>query len=151
MTTLTYLARAEIRDAQDELNGKVLTRPALLVSDGRAETYACDIDIGKDDPLRNVPIAAGNRELIYANTGAAVRLRRSDGGRYQVVGFSKELPGKRVRVAVNMVDGTFGAAQSVGWSSRPATYGELATLRGYGNTPYGAVLLFRGATMVEIR
>ncbi len=152
MSLLTYLTQAEIRDAQAELDGKVLTRPALLVTDGGAEVYACDVDIGEDEPLRNVPIAAGNRALVYADVGAAVRLRRSESGRYEVAGYSKSHPGTYTRVAVDLGDRTLGAPQAAGWSSRPLTYGELATLGGgYGIAPYGAVGIYQGDTLVEVR
>lgn len=152
MSLLTYLTQAEIRDAAAEMDGKVLTRPALLVTDGSAETYACDVDCGLGQPLRNVPIAPGNRALVYADVGAAVRLRRDTAGRYEVVGFSKTQPGTYTRIEVDIATAALGAPQSVGIRSRPLTYEELATLGGgYGIAPYGAVGIFQGDTLIEVR
>lgn len=50
MGVLTDLAEARVKKGVRRLFGKVLTRPALLVSDGVSLTYACDIDIGITDP-----------------------------------------------------------------------------------------------------
>lgn len=102
MTLLTYVVQSEIRDAAKELDGKVLTRPALLVTDGVSMIYAVDVDIGQKNPLKNVPVSRANRALLYAETGAAVRLRRGDSGRYEVVGFSQERPGTRIRIPVTL-------------------------------------------------
>lgn len=151
MSILTYLTRAEIRAAAAEIDGKTLTRPALLASDGSALTYCVDVDIGYEYPLRNVPLAAGNRELVYAEVGAAVRLRRSPSGRYEVVGFSKREPGTYTRIPVDVAAGTFGTPVAVGLSSRLLGYGELATFGGYGLVPYGAIAVFKGETLLEIR
>lgn len=152
MSLLTDLAQAEIRDAKDEIDGKVLTRPALLVTDSVAETYACDVDIAQTNPLRNVPIAPGNRALVYADVGAAVRLRRNTAGRYEVIGFSKTQPGTWTRIEVDVATAALGAPQSVGLHSRALTYAELATIGGgYGTAPYGAVGIFHGESLIEVR
>src|SRR5689334_760804 len=102
MSVLTYLIEAQQRDTQQELDGKVLTRPTLSVTDGLSTTYACDVDVGITNQqgndqsanllnvgsigsvLHNVPIARGNMDVIYADVGAAVRLRRSASGRYEI-------------------------------------------------------------------
>ena len=176
MSMLTYITQSEIRDAAKELNGKVLTRPALLVTDGVAMIYAVDVDIGQDNPLKNVPIARANRNLLYAEVGAAVRLRRGDSGRYEVVGFSQEQPGTYFRVPVTIPTFAFGNAGIITGSDpalppsplptgpvvigapvdntlvgRPLTYAELATLGTYGLTPYGATGIFKGGVLMEIR
>jgi hypothetical protein len=163
LSILTYLTRAEIRDAEDEIDGKVLTRPALLITDGENLIYAVDVDINQKvldrdapeqaqlEPLRNVPLARGNFDLLYADAGNAVRLRRSASGQYEVVGFSKEMPGKYKRVAVNLTDLTLGPIVDLSLTARPLTYGELATFGGYGTVPYGVVAIFRGGTLLELR
>lgn len=168
MSTLTWLTQAVMRDAKEELDGKVLTRPALLVTDGLSIIYACDVDIGIVDTtgydasqdlvnanvlgsyLRNVPIARGNQDLIYAEVGAAVRLRRTASGRYEIVGFSQEMPGTNVRIPVNLEDYTFGAIEDRTITSRPLTLAELATFGGFGNVPLGAVATFRGSTFIGL-
>jgi hypothetical protein len=79
---LVDLMGAQIRDDIQTLQGEVLTRPALLATDGTNLTYACDVRIqGMDLPLQNVRIAAGNRELIYADVQSAVTLTRTPEGR----------------------------------------------------------------------
>jgi len=151
MSLLTYLTQAEIRDAAEELDGKILTRPALLVTDGANLLYAVDVDIGQKSPLKNVPIARGNRDLLYADAGNACRLRRSASGQYEVVGFSKEQPGTYTRVAVDLGDLTLGPVEDISITARPLQYGELVDFGGYGMTPYGAVAIFRGGTLLELR
>lgn len=151
MSILTYIAQAEIRDAADELDGKILTRPALLVTDGENLLYAVDVDIGQKVPLKNVPIARGNFNLLYADAGNACRLRRSASGQYEVVGFSKEQPGTYTRIPISLDDLTLGPVEDITISARPLQYGELADFGGYGMAPYGAVAVFRGNTLLEIR
>jgi hypothetical protein len=168
MSNLSYLVQGKIDDAKVEVDGKTLGRPVLLTTDGVGLTYCVDVDIGQkvvdrntDEevvaPLRNVPIAQGNNELLYADAGAAVRVRRSSSGRYEVVGFSKRLPGTYTRVPVRIpapglgpVPYEFGAATSVGLSARRLTYGELGTIGSYGTTPYGAIGRFRGDVLIEV-
>jgi len=151
MSMLTYIAQAEIRDAADELDGKILTRPALLVTDGDNLLYAVDVDIGQKVPLKNVPIARGNFDLLYADAGNACRLRRSASGQYEVVGFSKEQPGTYTRIPIDLDDLTLGPVEDITISARPLQYGELADFGGYGMAPYGAVAIFRGDTLLELR
>ncbi|WP_042886348.1 hypothetical protein [Cupriavidus necator] len=151
MSILTNLVSAQIRDARAEMDGKILTRPALLVTDGLNTIYAVDVDIGEKDPLRNVPIARGNDELLYADTGNACRLRRSATGQYEVVGFSKELPGTYTVVNVNLADLSVGSIVDLTIDGRPLSYGELATYGGYGVVPYGSSAIFRGGVLQEIR
>lgn len=163
MPILTNIVQAQIEDHKTRIEGRILTRPALLYGDATQLTYAADVDIGQTGtdpntheevvlPLKNVPIAPGNRNLIYADVGAAVTLERSASGRYEIVGFAKRAPGTYIRVCVDLETGALGPVQSIGISSRPLTYEELSTLGpGYGTTPYGAIGLFRGTTLVEIK
>lgn len=151
MGLLTYITQAEIRDAANELNGKILTRPALLVTDGENLIYAVDVDIGQKAPLKNVPIARGNFDLLYADAGNACRVRRSASGQYEVVGFSKELPGTYTRIPIDLDYLTLGAVEDITISARPLTYGDIEDYGGYGMVPYGAVAIFRGSTLLELR
>jgi hypothetical protein len=168
MSILTYLTEAVVRDSVKELDGKTLNRPRLLVSDGTRLTYGVDVDIGQKKldpdtadevvaPLRNVPIAAGVHELLYADAGAAVRLRRSSSGRWEVTGFSKRMPGTYRRIGVRIPFPGIGPVayeleeeEEIGLTARALIYGELASFGGYGNVPYGAIGLFRGDTLIEI-
>lgn len=170
-TITTNLVQAVVDRNLRELDGRTLTRPVLRVSDGSANlTWCVDVDINQKrvDPntgdevtavLRNVAIASGDQSLLYADIGAAVRLRRTDGGRWEVSGFSKMAPGSYVRVPVTIgtpgadpVAITVGTPVDITLSSRALTYGELADHGGgYGSTPYGAVGIFRGDELLEVR
>lgn len=152
MSLLTQVTRSEIRSAAVELDGKILTRPALLVSDGVNLVYAVDVDIGQGTPLKNVPIARGNRDLIYADVGNAARLRRSASGQYEVVGFTKEMPGTVTRVCVHLADGVLGAIEDMTISGEVVTLAQLATFgSGFGYTPLEAVAIYQGDTLLELR
>ncbi len=145
------IANRSVADGRNELDGKVLTRPALLVSDGDGLTYAVDVDIGKDQPLKNVPLARANVDLIYAEVGNPCRLRRTANGMWEVVGFSKEMPGTYVRFPVSLVDFSFGPVEDLSLDARPLTYEELIEYGGYGVVPYGAVGIFKGGVLLEIK
>lgn len=151
MSILTYLTQADIRDAAPEVQGKVLTRPALLVTDGEGVVYACDVDIGREAPLRNVPIAAGANNTIYAEAGNAVTLRKSASGQYTIVGFSKEMPGSYIRIPVSISTSAFGPTEDISITSRPLTLEELADYGGgFGIIPLGAVGTFQGGVLIRI-
>lgn len=166
---LTYLVRGEIEQSEKEKDGTTLTRPTLLVTDGLELTYGVDVDVGLKQidnnigeevvtPLRNVPIAAANKDLIYADVGAAVRLRRSESGRWEVVGFSKRRVGSYTRVPVNIpepgfdpIPYTIGTPAIIGIRARAITYGDMAEAGGYGTVPYGAIGYYRGDELIELR
>lgn len=173
MATLTYLLQATLKDSKQELDGRIISRPALLVTDGENNVYACHVDIGvisaagvdqaqnihnpntglQNQPwtvLYNVPIARGNRDLIYADVGAAVRLRRTTGGRFEIVGYSFEAPGTIKRIGVDIEEFTIGAVEDFTVTSLVIPYGELATSGGYGNVPYGAYATYVGSTLLGI-
>jgi hypothetical protein len=168
MSTLTWLTNAVIRDNKAEMDGRVLSRPALLVTDGTALIYAVDVDVGIVDTtgydeaqdlvnakvlgsiLHAVPIARGNQDLIYADVGAAVRVRRSASGGYEVVGFSQTMPGKNVRIPVDLDLFAIGEVEDRTITARPLTLGEIATFGGFGVVPLGAVAVFRGSTLIRL-
>ena len=171
MSVLTNLTNAVIRDSRLELDGKVISRPQLLVTDGEQLTYSCDVDIGIIDIrgydqqeslisvvngenigsiLHNVPIAAGNRDVIYAEVGAAVRLRRTSSGRYQIIGFSKMMPGTYKRYPINLETFELGAIEDLTTTARALTLAELADYGGFGTTPFGAIAIFRGTTFIRL-
>lgn len=153
MSLLTNITQAQIDANKIEIDGKILTRPALLVTDGIALIYAVDVDIGaQGEALKNVPLARANHDLLYAEPGNACRLRRSADGKFEVVGFSKEMPGRYDRFPVNLGTYAIGPTQSFGLDARPLTYAELATLPGgYGSAPYGATGIFQGGAMIEVK
>jgi hypothetical protein len=168
MSVLSNLTEAKLRDAKTEIQGKVLSRPALLVTDGEVLVYACDVDIGistltgydqtpdlvdkNNSTLRNVPISKNNRELIYAEVGNAVQLRRSTSGRYEIVGYAKEMPGTYKRYPIDLVNLTIGAVEDLTISAIPIPLGDLQNFGGgFGFIPLGAIGIYRGSTLIEIR
>ena len=53
--------------------------------------WACDVDIGEDDLLTNVPVTSNNREIYYAEEGKGVNLSRLGSGKWAITGLSKTL------------------------------------------------------------
>lgn len=152
MSLLTYLTQAEITSSAREIDGKVLTRPSLLVTDGTNLIYAVDVDIGLGAPVKNVPIARGNRDLMYADVGNAARLRRTASGQYEVVGFSKELPGSYTSICVHLNSAALGAITDRTLSSHIVALGELQDFgAGFGSTPLEAIAMYQGSTLLELR
>lgn len=153
MSILSYLQEAQIRDDIQSLEGEILTRPALLKTDGTLITWACDVKLpGYDEPLRVVPIAMNNRDLVYAcEVGQAVSLARSKTGRFEVTGLSKRKPGTRRTIAVDLSSGVAQNPTDVTLQSRVLNYGELMQFGGYGLVPYGATALFRGGVLVSVQ
>jgi hypothetical protein len=170
MPTLTYLTQNQITESATQINGKVLSRPTLLTTDGTNVVYVVDVDIGLQPPagfdnlgnpittlgagldtiLRNVQIPRNNRDLIFAEAGNAVTLQRTANGFYQIIGFSSEMPGTYTRIIVDLGDFTFGDAIDLSLVSRPLTYEELSIYGTYGIIPFGAVGLFVGGVLQEI-
>jgi hypothetical protein len=101
--------------------------------------------------LRNVPIARNNRDLVFSDAGSAVTLRRSQNGRYEVIGLSNELPGTYTQFTVDLTDFTFGPVKDLTVVSRALTFGELATFGSFGSIPLGAIGIFTGGVLQEIR
>ncbi len=170
MPVFADLTQNLITEIATQINGKVLSRPALLTTDGTNIVYVVDVDIGLQPPagfdslgnpittegtgldaiLRNVQIARGNRDLIYAEAGSAVTLQRSASGLYQVIGFSNEMPGTYTRIIVDLGDFTIGDPTDLSLVSRPLTLGELSIYGTFGIIPFGAVGLFLGGVLQEI-
>jgi len=106
-------------------------------------TWACDVDIGKDEVLRNVPVATSSREIIYAQEGMPVALNQMGPNKYAITGLSKKVQSTTHIIYVSF-DDAFGRIVNTvtkGFIYRPVTYGELGTLLhgfGYGSLPYGA-------------
>lgn len=166
----TYIAEAVVDSSIKEVDGKTLTRPSLLVSDANSVMlYAVDVDIGQTrvNPangeeeaaiLKNVVIANGDHSVLYADIGAAVRVRRSSSGRWEVFGYSQRQPGTYVRLPIILgppgagpIPVTEYPATDISLTVRQLAYDELVDFGGYGVVPYGSYVVFRGETLVEIR
>ena len=161
MSVLVDLIEAQISSNTNVLTGKILTRPELLYGDSVSVKYACDVDVGllgRDPitdqsvvmPLKNVPIANNNRDVIYAEVGAAVTLVRSPSGMFEITGLSVRAPGTYTRIPVCLNTGMSGVPVDVGLSSRPLTLEELQYYPSFGITPFGAIATFRGSVLIGI-
>jgi hypothetical protein len=103
-------------------------------------TWACDVDIGQEEVLRNVPVATNNRDILYATQGMPVVLTRQGNNRLAITGLSKKLIGNMTIFEVTFDDDLISVADPVeqGYHIRLLTYEELDTYGGYGVVPYGA-------------
>lgn len=101
--------------------------------------------------LRDVPIARNNRDLVFADAGAAVTLRRSSNGRYEIIGLSNELPGTYTVFTVDLGTFAFGPTVDLTLTARALTFGELGSLGTFGVIPFGATGLFKGGVLQEIK
>lgn len=115
--------------------------------------WACDVDIGVDMPtvdasgttttttiLEAVPVASNNKEILYAEIGKGVTLSIMNNNKWSITGLSKVVNSTRHYIYVAFVDDivTIVGEEMIGQNTRRLTYGELATLGGYGLIPYGA-------------
>lgn len=62
MSVLTYLTETQIEDAAATIQGKTLTRPTLLATDGSALIYVVDVDIGAQ------PVSATPAKFVTVTT-----------------------------------------------------------------------------------
>jgi hypothetical protein len=103
-------------------------------------TYACDVDIGTEEVLRNVPIATNNRDILYAQEGMPVALRKQGPNKFAIVGLSKKCIGNIHILYMDFTDdfGTIVNSENKGFIYRPLTYQEIGSIYGgYGVLPYG--------------
>jgi hypothetical protein len=129
-------------------------------------TYACDVDIGQEEVLRNVPISNSNQELLYAQEGAPVALSKMGPNKYAVVGLSKKIMGNTHIIYVGFADNgsvppsdisdtpstVIISTEIVGYRYRILTYGEIGSIYGgYGTIPYGTRGKFNyNGTLIEL-
>ncbi len=104
MSRMKELIRREFLSRKEILVGTVIgeRRPDRFdgTSPGAGVMVVCDVEIGSNNPLLNVPIKAGaDGSRFYAGLGETVLLRRNLGGRYQVVG-----PGDRVAAEMEIIE-----------------------------------------------
>lgn len=153
------------------IEGKTVSIPRLIYSDGANVTYGVDVDIGREDvinengdrgnlPLYAVPIASGNRSLMYASVGTPVMLGATALGQWQVIGFAKTYPGTITVIPVTLSEycltvptenppgqptlhtPVIGTPITYSTVTRKLTYAELADYGGYGTVCYGAQVKF---------
>ncbi|MCL4504174.1 MAG: hypothetical protein M1438_20305 [Deltaproteobacteria bacterium] len=133
----------EIASADSDLVGKIASEFYQIEDASGNWAYACDVDLGADttnnNVLRNVPVAQNNRDLLYAEIGKPVSLRRCNTGGYEIVGLAKHTIGDTHIIYVNLTDkfGEITGNQTKGTKTRQLNYEELALYGGYGILPYG--------------
>ena len=147
---LTYLTQTQITASDPQITGKVLSRPALLATDGSSLIYVVDVDIGNGQILRNVPLPRNNRDLQFADAGNPVFLQRTANGFYMITGFSNEMPGTYTVFEIHLDELTFGTATDLSLTSRVLTLAELSVYGTFGLIPFGAIGIFKGGTLLEI-
>jgi hypothetical protein len=115
--------------------------------------------------MRNVTIARGNQELIYADIGTAVELTKTQSGKWEVTGFSIERPGTYILIPVSIPELTFGPIEfpppitppitihppfNGSVETRQLTFGELGEYEPFGALPFGASAIFVGGRLAGI-
>lgn len=144
----------QIASADGEMFGTIVSPFYEYFDTSSQYTYACDVDIGTDEVLRNVPVATNNRDIIYAQEGMPVALQKMGPNKYAITGLSKKCIGDTHILTMTFGDsfGTIISTTIVGYSYRLLTYGEIGNLYGgYGDMPYGARGKFNhDGTLLEI-
>ncbi len=104
MSRQKELIRREFLSRQELLVGTVVGEPRPIRFDGTAPgagvLFVCDVEIGTNNPLFNVPIKGGSDGgRFFANLGQTVLLRRNLVGRWLVIG-----PGDRVATPMEVIE-----------------------------------------------
>ena len=145
-----------VEDARSQQIGNIASPFYELYDPSGNWVWACDVDLGDENVLRCVPVAANNREIIYAEQGRSVTLSRLNNDKWVITGLAKSLNSTVHYIYMSFADDTYAIlGKSLrGFMLRPLTYGELGSLvapYGYGNLPYGVQGKFRAdGSLVEI-
>jgi hypothetical protein len=138
---------------KDHIYGTIASPFYELYDNAGHWVWAADVDIGKKGPLKNkkdsdgilkgVPVAANNREIIYAEQGKGVMLAKISPGKWVIAGLAKSVKSTIHFIYMIFEDDIFSIAREEFYGDyiRPLTYGELGSIQeplGYGTLPYGA-------------
>ena len=140
-----------ISASKNTING-VIDSPFRIKQDqsGNADSwvYVCDVKIGVDEMLYNVPVSGNNREIFYSQMGKPVELTKED-GKWSVTGLSKVTFDFSHILYIDFTDDIVSIASEdwTGHITRPLTYGEIGSIppAGYGVLPYGILGRFTRA------
>ncbi len=126
-----------------ELDGEILTRPTLAVFDTGGTLMPVATVRISSDIISAVPITDNSHDLLYAQPGTPVRLRRSPTGRLEITGLSKRAFGAVMRYTLDISTGVVTSGATTDFSTHQVTLGELATATsgGFGETPLAAIAI----------
>lgn len=115
------LIRREFLAKKELLVGTVIGAKRPVRFDGTAPgagvIWVCDVEIGSNNPLLNVPIkGGGDGGRFFAELGNVVLLRRNLLGRYQVVGPGDRCAGELATTEYNLVTQDVAATSQRGFS-----------------------------------
>lgn len=97
MSLFKQLVRREILARRDLVGTVLVQRELRPFNAGGSPVWACDVDVGGNRILRDVPIkGSGSGQRFFAERGQTVLLRRNKQGRYDVVGPADTLTGAAV-------------------------------------------------------
>jgi hypothetical protein len=125
-----------------EITGLVASEFYQLYDDAQQWVWACDVDIGKENVLRKVPVATNNRDVLYAEIGKAVTLKRLGKAKYAITGLAKNSISTKKYTFVRFEEDLWEitGTETVGYTYRRLTYDELGSIPGkYGIFPYTAL------------
>lgn len=140
--SLRKIADQAVKEARTERKGSICS-PLYQLRDVNGNwIWGCDVYLGADKVLNNVPIAANNRDVIYSQQGKGVSISRLSRSRFAVDGLSKVVTESTHYTYVSFEEDVYTiiSQRLVGFDIRPLTYGELGDLAspaGYGVLPYG--------------
>ncbi len=142
-----------IAQADGDRTGTIVSPFYQFYADGDNYMWACDVDIGEPEVLKSVPVASNNKDIIYAQQGKSVALKRMNDGRWCITGLAKTCRGLGHVIYMNFADdlATVVGDEWTGHIIRRLTYGELGEFGGYGVLPYGTQGRFSAAgTLIEL-
>lgn len=96
MSDLKQLITREIKAAKEQLRGRIMSDPVqknFNVVGMESLTWVCDVDVGGDRILRDVPVKInGPKARFYSRRDSPVFLEKDAQGRWQILG-----PADRIR------------------------------------------------------
>lgn len=141
--SLTRIIDWRIAQAETQMTGTIASDfYQLQYDDGSGEkwTWACDVDIGEDEPMTGVPVASNNREIIYAEIGKAVALSKMSSGKWCISGLAKKCRGLGHIIYMSFLDDKVSVVND-GWKGKLTRRLSLGELGGLGPSSFGALPL----------
>jgi hypothetical protein len=138
--SLNKIVDWQIAKADGQMVGTIASPFYELYVDSENWVWACDVDIGQEEPLVGVAVSTNNREIIYAEIGKSVSLNKLSDGKYCISGLSKKCQGLGHVIYMTFEDDRADIVGEdwVGSVTRIFTLGELGDL---GPGAFGALPL----------